>query len=85
MSKYIYLLVFDRSRDWHDPNCCDFLKLPLGTDLAGHITSKAKRNNTTPDNIRMFVYESKRIWDGQRTEWVRGVDWSRMSFGETAQ
>lgn len=76
MSKYIYLLVFDNTKEWHDPKCCSFYRHHTNSDMAGYVTAKAEMNMVSPDDIRMFIYESKKNWEEARRDWVSKVDWS---------
>lgn len=69
----IYYQLFDRSKKSTDIKFAQFGFQPHNTDLAGLVTAMAARNDTSVDNIRLFVYETKRQWESCKHEWSSRV------------
>ena len=69
----IYYQLFDRSRESTDIDFAQFGFQSHNTDLAGLVTAMAARNDTSVDNIRLFVYETRRQWESCKNEWSSKV------------
>lgn len=68
--------MWDRTRAIYDPNHCHFGSRPITNDFAGLVEAFAKRNRVDISEVRLFFFETKKMWDTMRREWLRGVDWS---------
>lgn len=77
MKTNLFIHLFDRTKDWEDPHCCRFVKIHYNNDLAGLVTDMARSNQSTPDDIRMFVYPTAAVWQKQLNDWRARIDWKK--------
>lgn len=76
MSKRIYLHLIDTSVRPEDPRSFQFVEQPSTNDIAGLVLSMARANESSPEDIRLFVSPTKREWDTLRHERHSRTDWS---------
>lgn len=71
--KHIYFQVFDVSRKYNTAEYAYFGELPINSDLAGQVKCLARWNKSSIDDIRLYIYPSKKAWNEVRTEWLKQV------------
>lgn len=71
--KHIYFQVIDISKASTDVNYSYFGEAPINHDIAGYVTSMANRNKSNINDIRLFIFESKKAWNEAMREWVSKI------------
>lgn len=71
--EHIYFQVVDTSKNSDSIEYAFFGEAPINRDLAKWITHIAKRNRSSVDDIRLFVFESKKAWDKAILWWISGI------------
>lgn len=74
--KTMYYEIWDRTRSVWDPNHAHFGSRPISNDFAGLVHSFATHNKVDVSEVRLFFFETKKMWNTMREEWLRGVDWT---------
>lgn len=75
MTKRIYFKVENVAED--APLAMSFFQSDTHSDLAGYVTSCAKAWKVSPDDVRMFVFATKKEWDCAAIEYAESVSINR--------
>lgn len=68
MTKRIYFKVVNVAED--APLAVSFFQSDTHSDLAGYVTSCAKAWMVSPDDVRMFVFATKKEWEDAAIEYA---------------
>lgn len=75
-TRKMYYEIWDTTRRVWDPNHANFGSIPSCNDVAGLVVSFARRNKVKASDVRLFFFETKKMWDTMRECWLQGVDWT---------
>ena len=67
----IYIILLDVTRGYSDQQQMQFHKVPALSNVLGYAEHFAKQNRTAMSNIRLYVAESKKVWDQMSREFVK--------------
>lgn len=74
---HFYFVVMDTTKDREDPAQMWFTDANCNHDLTGFVRSIAERNGTAFEKMRLFIYPTKKEWEGARAAFIKRADWSR--------
>ena len=75
-----YLRIFDTTVAREDPRQCEFISVPMSNDIAGYVIKMANRNNSSPSDIRMYAYPTKKEWEKAQADNLKDINWSLMGM-----
>lgn len=70
MSKIIYFVVMDLTKPNDSPDAKVFYSQNTSNDFAGVLLDFAKRNGTSPNDCRLFIYDTKKDWERNRLHYA---------------
>lgn len=70
MSKIIYFVVMDLTKPNDSRDFMHFDSQHSMNDFAGVLLDFAKRNGTSPNDCRLFIYDYKKDWERNRLHYA---------------
>ena len=79
--KQIYYQLFDRTKKPENLDFATFGHQSCVNDFAGLVTDMARRNGSSPEDIRLFIFPTRRQWESARLEWLHKVEKAAQQRG----
>ena len=78
--KKIYFELYDTTRAPEDWESSLFSTINTNNDILGIAKDFAERNHTDIKDIRMYIYESKTIWEKAFQHWLKYTNWDLPDY-----
>lgn len=78
--KKIYFEIYDITKEPTEWHSAFFGKVRPYDDIMGIVADFAEGNGTDIKNIRLYIYETKKVWEKAFADWQNKVDWELPDY-----